>query len=368
MAKCIFYTYAYNAEKTLERAVGSVLAQEGDFVYYLMDNGSTDQKTGEMIQRLAAEDSRIIPLRNRQNQVWEPGVIWWEIARQHDPDDVLCFLDADDAYQPHFLKAMMTFLEEEQLDIAVCGSDWINAATGERIGARSRQSDLLIRGHGFSYYFPQYHQYMRTLWGKLYRMSLFQDMEYTHFLPFTYGSDTLITSEAFLRASRIGIKSGTLHEYYMSPTSVSYQSGEGRAEALEPLYNVPETLLEAKCGRITDRNRDFLTCVYLNDTKDALRIILKAEDPVGKKLDSLALIFGSRPMLLSLAAPSQKQGVMADEVRRLMPEILEFVRSWLLSLDEVPDEKVDVFCQVGECVCGALGDQAGEQFFRQLRK
>ena len=36
-------TFAYNAEKTLERAVDSILNQTyADFTYYLMDHGSTD--------------------------------------------------------------------------------------------------------------------------------------------------------------------------------------------------------------------------------------------------------------------------------------------------------------------------------------
>ena len=38
-----FRTFAYNAEKTLRKSVDSVLNQtHKEFVYYLMDNGSTD--------------------------------------------------------------------------------------------------------------------------------------------------------------------------------------------------------------------------------------------------------------------------------------------------------------------------------------
>ena len=40
MPKCIFYTYAYNAEKTIKRTIESVLAQtHKDFLYYVVDNG-----------------------------------------------------------------------------------------------------------------------------------------------------------------------------------------------------------------------------------------------------------------------------------------------------------------------------------------
>jgi glycosyltransferase involved in cell wall biosynthesis len=50
MRQVVFFTQAYNAEKTLRRAVDSILAQTyTNFVYYIVDNGSTDG-TGEMIQ------------------------------------------------------------------------------------------------------------------------------------------------------------------------------------------------------------------------------------------------------------------------------------------------------------------------------
>ena len=58
MPKGIFYTYAYNAEKTIKRTIQSVLAQtHEDFLYYVVDNGSTDH-TGEVIQTMAQQDQR----------------------------------------------------------------------------------------------------------------------------------------------------------------------------------------------------------------------------------------------------------------------------------------------------------------------
>lgn len=43
-------TCAYNAEKTLRRAMDSVLNQTyGELTYYVLDNGSTD-RTGEILR------------------------------------------------------------------------------------------------------------------------------------------------------------------------------------------------------------------------------------------------------------------------------------------------------------------------------
>lgn len=365
MEKCIFYTYAYNAEKTVERTIRSVMAQSGDWVYHIVDNGSTDG-TGDVIRRVATEDSRIVPCINQKNMVWESGNAWWDLVQMYEPDDYLCIVDADDTYKSDFLSTMQSFSEENHLDIAVCGNEFLDVTIGKVQSVRSLREDLVLHGRGFSYYFPVYHQFMRTVWAKLFRINVLRQIDHTKLPDIVYGLDTIITTHAFQNAQRVGILGKALYEYYISPTSVSYRSGEKRAEPLEPLYNAAESLLESKCGRVTDRNRDFLTLVYLNDTKDALRIILNAEDSVTNKLDSLSLIFESRPMQLTLQAPVQELSSLAAQIKNLKPEVLQMVQSWLLSLDEVPDEKVPVFCRVGIVVSEALNDTDRMGFFRQI--
>lgn len=365
MSKCVFYTFAYNAEKTVERTMRSVMAQKGDWVYHIVDNGSAD-RTGEVIRRVAAEDDRILPSANRKNKVWEPGNALWDLVWMYQPDDYLCIVDADDAYKPDFLSTVRSFLEENHLDIAVCGNEFLDAATGNLRGVRSLKEDLILEGRGFSYYFPRYHQFMRTEWAKLFRIDMLRQIDYTKIPNIIYGKDTIIVAESFQNARRVGILGQALYEYYVSSTSLSYQGGWKRAEPLEPLYNAAESLLKSKCGRVTDRNRDFLTLVYLNDTKDALRIILNAEDSVTNKLDSLSLIFESRPMQLTLQAPVQELSSLAAQIKNLKPEVLQMVQSWLLSLDEVSDEKVPVFCRIGIVVSVALNDTDRVEFFRQI--
>ena len=61
-------TCAYNAEKTLRRAMDSVLNQTYDkLTYYVLDNGSTD-RTGEILREYAEKDSRVVPFFNKVNR------------------------------------------------------------------------------------------------------------------------------------------------------------------------------------------------------------------------------------------------------------------------------------------------------------
>ena len=59
---------AYNAEKTIEKSIRSVLLQTYDNLeLIIVDDGSTD-KTPDIVQEIAAQDKRIIFHRNEQNR------------------------------------------------------------------------------------------------------------------------------------------------------------------------------------------------------------------------------------------------------------------------------------------------------------
>ena len=58
---------AYNCEKYIEAAIRSVVSQTfTDWELIVLDDGSSDS-TREIIDRLAAEDDRIVPMPNERN-------------------------------------------------------------------------------------------------------------------------------------------------------------------------------------------------------------------------------------------------------------------------------------------------------------
>lgn len=367
MPKGIFYTYAYNAEKTIKRTIQSVLAQtHEDFLYYVVDNGSTDH-TGELIQTMAQQDQRVIPLRNQKNMVWEDGNGWWSIIGKAEIDDLFCFLDADDTYKPDYLDKMLTFMQENRLDIAACGNDFVDSLTGKITNIRKLSSNLIVAGQGFSYYFPLYHQFMRTMWAKAYRASVLQRFDFSHAPALQYGWDTLFAVENFQNASRVGILSESLHQYYLSKHSLSYQYDTNRLRSPEILYHAMEHFLQEKCSQISPRNQDFLLCVYLNDLSDALHTLWNTPISEAEKITHLLVLFESEPLHLLLQANH------LGELYGLLPHIQEQRRrtfsditDQMLSLDEIPDELVERFCQLGELLCASIEEAEKWMCFRNL--
>lgn len=306
MGKIYFMTSAYNAEKTLARCVDSVLNQTyrgEDIIYYICDNGSVDH-TGEMIREYAARDARVRPFFNRKNKVWESKTReFLEFRHSLCDDDFLCFLDADDAYELTLLEEMLPFAERNRLDIAICGTVMLDAATERLLSQRTPGKPLLYRSaKELAEGLPYYHQYMRPQWGKLFSGRAARGMytlgtEPEEAKKLIYGKDTYHVFSALRHAKSVGIYPRILHRYYISPKSVSYQWDENRILSDRILCNDIIDFLSA-FGPISSQNRNFLQCVYSNAVTDTIGVIQNAALSPADKLGKYRAI-ASHPLTLA---------------------------------------------------------------------
>ena len=290
-------TNSYNSAHTLKRAVDSVLEQTyTDFCYYLCDNGSTDDgKTRQIVEEYAKHDSRVVPFYNKKNHVWDGNEKCRNLTHNIGDNDYFCQLDADDEYLPTFVEKMFEFINAYDFDIAACGSDFINAQTNVLLSRREIQQNLVLEGTEFGTFFTVYHQFMRTIWGKLFKgrtlREFVRDASNNPNFPRAYGGDTYNTLISFRSAKRVGILAGTLHKYYMSPKSASYKWIPGRVETDRILDNVARAFLLDKCGTISPQNEQFLHLVYFNAIKDTLDVLLTAKLSSTEKIQHINDIF-----------------------------------------------------------------------------
>jgi len=293
MQKCIFFTKAYNAEGTLSRTIESVLAQTHDnWLYYCVNNGSRD-RTGTIIREYAKKDHRIFPLTNKKNHVPEPGNTWPDIAKQCKDEDLMCFLDADDEYKPDFLEKMLAFMAENTLDIAACANDYIDAQSKRITRIRQINTMLLLEGKDFDEHFILYLPFMRTVWGKLYKISVLRKFDLTHQYPGVYGGDFFFAVENFRNANRVGILADSLHKYYRSKQSVSHKWDATRLEFARLFEDVARTFLIDKCGSVSPQNDRFLKRAYLAVILSSLRVLFRADLRLREKLRHVRDIFTS---------------------------------------------------------------------------
>ena len=285
-------TIAYNASTTLKRAIDSVLNQTySNFTYYLCENGSTDGgKTRLIVDEYARLDERIVPFYNEQNHVWAGNEKCRNLMKSISSDSYFCQLDADDEYYLTFLEEMLSFMNEYDLDIAACGSDGIDVANNNVLsGQRILPQNLILKGNDFAEYFPIYHQFMRTVWGKLYKGQTIQNSVQdanTPGYPRAYGGDTYNVMRAFRDAQRVGILSKSLHKYYMSASSTSYVMHPERVKSDQILYEHALEYLEPY-GRVSPQNDRFIKIIYLNAVNDTLRVLLNARITPLEKMQNI---------------------------------------------------------------------------------
>ncbi|WP_018212556.1 glycosyltransferase family 2 protein [Desulfitobacterium hafniense] len=373
MGKIYIATCAFNAEKTLKRCVDSVLNQTfNDFVYYLCDNASTD-RTGELVKQYAAQDSRIVPSHNRINHDWSENSQYALLPHTISDEDYFCLLDADDELRLTFFEEMMDFLQKNKLDLAVCGNDFIDLATGKLTGIRKIDKELILqRDSEFSDYFPKYHQFMRTGWAKLYTGKVARERyvysNYPPSFPRGYGGDTYIVFRCLRAAKRVGIYPKSLYRYYISPSSISYQIHPQRVECDRILYDDGIDFLKTKCGVVTQHNEDFLLCVYMNAIKDTLNVLMNAKISEAEKIYGVIDIFTAQQtkqlvVKSNFGASVGSVAVISGQRR----ELFSVMSNWLLALSEVPDKLVEGYCDAGELLCATVENAAGWLCFKKLR-
>lgn len=107
---------AYNAEPFLERCIRSVRGQSYENLEILIvSNGSTD-RTVEMAQRMAAEDSRIQVICGENEGV----SVARNIAIDKATGAYLTFVDADDFLLPDMLEMLYEVAKKQNCDVVGC--------------------------------------------------------------------------------------------------------------------------------------------------------------------------------------------------------------------------------------------------------
>lgn len=287
MGKLYFQTCAYNAEKTVARCVDSVLNQTkyGENIeYWIMNHGSTD-KTLEILQEYARNDSRIrmfhCDINNERSSV---TLRFWSLPSLIRDDDYFCFIDSDDEYKLDFLENAIPFIEDNCLDMMMGGNDFIDATTGSLQGQRVlSQAVILEEPQKFADFFPIYHQFARTIWGKIIsgrvarRMLTWENCPLEWWTDLPYGFDTLQVFSAARNCKRIGIFPKTFYKYYVSKKSISHNWQFCRIECDQILNKDAEDFL-SQFGSISVQNRHFLNRVYANAVSDSIAVLCSAEE------------------------------------------------------------------------------------------
>jgi glycosyltransferase involved in cell wall biosynthesis len=129
----------YNRAATLERALGSCIAQREAEKIIVVDDGSTDA-TSSIARVMALRDQRVRLVQMHGNGGTARARNWGALQAT---TPLVAFLDPDDEYLPGALAAAQAHLAQAPREMRRCGSTWTIAAfppslPGIAISRRSR--------------------------------------------------------------------------------------------------------------------------------------------------------------------------------------------------------------------------------------
>ena len=276
------FTQVYNTKPFLERCLSSVVNQTFDsFDYILVDNGCTDGSS-EILRQYADKDRRIKLVRMEENR---QGFML-SVIQEHAEGRYIVFLDSDDWWELNHLERLFRIAEGGNFDI-VCTGTMFHKEGNESVptGFRSIEQRMIIDRPRYAEFFPYYHAFFRTVWGKLIRWKTFidADVSIVEREQIRNGSDTLEAFAWLRQAERICIDNSVLHHYLIRNKSVSQVYLPNRFRSNTILHQDAVDFL-VQYGPVSEQNLHFLHIVYANAVLDTLDVLWTADLTPDEKL------------------------------------------------------------------------------------
>lgn len=160
----------YNVEQYITTCLDSIFNQNySNLELIIIDDCSTDN-TINLIKNYIQSKNHFSThiISNETNK--GPGTSR-NIGVQHANGDFICFVDGDDVLDPYFIKNLVKYLNDPNVDIAIGKDIWFN--DGDDISYMSKPANHEVRevyGDKILYY-----DLPVMVWGRIYRKSIFLD-------------------------------------------------------------------------------------------------------------------------------------------------------------------------------------------------
>ncbi len=286
----------YNSEGPIQKMTGSILEQDfTDFELIVVNDGSSDN-TGEILEKLAEDDSRII-LINQRNK-GPSGARNTGLTKASG--DFILFCDADDVLAKNALSTMLSASESTNADLVVSG--WqidlqtkhgliINYSQGQPTPRTVTGSEIeikkqVVRSIGSS-------GELYNLWNKLFRRNIIRKYGLKFREDLSFGEDLLFILSYIKHSSSLKFISSVTYKYLSGGSSSVFGQS-----SLQPKYRqINSDGLDAYIGETTDEELNSL--VYWVKWRWILSyylLTLNANMPVRKKWQNFKQLPTERPV------------------------------------------------------------------------
>lgn len=233
---------AYNAEKYIERTIGSLLEQTYDDLEIVCVNDGSFDGTLELLKELSSRDKRIKILDKANEGVTMARRFGFE----HSGGEFIGFVDSDDTVEPNMFEQLINNAEKNNTEISHCGYDVIGL-NGEKtyfyntgkFAVQNKTDGLksLIEG-----------KIEPALCNKLYRRELLENLFHSGVMDYSIkiNEDLLMNYYLFKNAEKTVFEDVCLYHYLKREGSAS-TSGISKNYIWDQI-NVKKIILEDSQG------------------------------------------------------------------------------------------------------------------------
>ena len=202
---------AYNAEKTIERTVRSILAQTMEDLMLIVVNDGSSDGTGAILERLHTEDPRVHPITVPNGGPARARNIALEVVPAGT--EYLMFSDADDLLIPDALQYAIE--NAGDADLVLMGFSILNPDGSEAkyFEPAARYTPETI-GPALGRLYKA--NLLNQVWGKLFKASLVLDNT-LRFPDYRWGEDRLFIYGCLEHAQSVAVLPACKYQYIMYP-------------------------------------------------------------------------------------------------------------------------------------------------------
>lgn len=259
MAKVTVCTQCYNTLPYLEQCVNSVLSQTfSDFEYVIIDSASTDG-SGELLEEFAKRDKRIRLIRLQENQF----AYWMSILPQIATSPYFALIDSDDWWELEYLETLVSFLEENNLDIAYTGriEHYIDE---QREWVYKESEPLILTQKEFAKRYAHLHYYANINWGSISKRELLltPEIESINRRKYSIYEDGMMRHQYLMQCRKIGIHNSNMYHYIIHSKSQTHRYMPDNLRCLVDMSDMRREFLKRN-GALTLDIQNGLKTMYL---------------------------------------------------------------------------------------------------------
>ena len=222
----------YNAEKTLESCIGSILNQTHRALEVLaVDDGSTDQSLA-LLRRLEAQDGRVRVFAQANSGVAAAR----NLATNQARGVYLQFVDSDDFVPPQATQRMVEAMEAQSCDLVLAPYTEVIGNLRQKRGFLSQ--DMVMNQRQFLDKLSEHPNsfFYSVLWNKLYRRAIVirNSIRCDGRLP--WGEDFAFNTEYYRWAMRVAVLAEPVYEYIRNPMGLALSTS--RQCVIHPWYGM----------------------------------------------------------------------------------------------------------------------------------